>query len=241
MAAAQPWHSLASPFGFILFFFFPSSPPLRFFLSLSFAFKWSSLASWGRLGGQGEPQQGAHRVRRRIGRNFGALPVGRAAQALGCWDPAQGKSSCRPPGADSPTLSLQMGHVRLELVQSLRTLSQSSRSGKGFAPIQGLGSPKCPTKLWGNGVWWEAAEFCAMSREKPCHQLSSGLAQLGRAKGMLRLWDRKGGPHCSRNRAQVISAPPWIKGLPWICRLVAVGGWSRHGEQAARHALQDIL
>lgn len=100
MAAAQPWHSLASPFDFILFFFFPSSPPLHFFLSLSFAFKWKSPASWGRLGGQGEPQQAADREcgGGEEGISGRLSPVGRAAQALGRWDPAQGKLSCRPPG-----------------------------------------------------------------------------------------------------------------------------------------------
>lgn len=99
MAAAQPWHSLASPFDFILIFF-PSSLPLHFLPSLSFSFKWKSLASWGRLGGQGEPRQAADKEcgGGEEGISGRPAPVGRAAQALAWWDPAQGKSSHCPPG-----------------------------------------------------------------------------------------------------------------------------------------------
>lgn len=94
-ALAQPRLS----FLFDFTFFPPSSPPLHFFPSLSFSFKWKSLANWGGLGGQGEPRQTADRVWRKRRRNFvSPAPVGLAAPAVTWWDPAQGKPSCRPPG-----------------------------------------------------------------------------------------------------------------------------------------------
>lgn len=95
-ALAQP--RLAFLFDFT-FFFPPPPPPLHFFPSLSFSFKWKSLANWGGLGGQGEPRQAADSVWRKRRRNFvSPAPVGLAAPAVTWWDPAQGKPSCRPPG-----------------------------------------------------------------------------------------------------------------------------------------------
>lgn len=185
------------PLLLILFYFF-SPPPLHF---ISFSPSLSPLSGKALPAGEGwegreslsrQQIESAEEERKEFRGGLRRWDVRRRHSAGGTLPKVS--SRVAHPGADSPSCSalhLHMGNVVLELVQSLRTLSLSRPgcSGTGFAPLQGVGSPKRPPKLWGDGVWWKAAEFCGIPWEKPFHQLSPGPGpgRLRGAKGMLRL------------------------------------------------------
>jgi len=234
LAAAQPWHSLPSPFDYFFLVFSP--PPLHFI---------SSLPSLSPLSGKALPAGEGWEGRESLGRQQIKSAEEERKEFRGGqrpWDVQHRRSPSGTlpkvspcvshPGAGSPPALLRLSsretsHWRWCGPQgpspraSLVALEGALLPCRGLAPHNTLPSP-------GEVVFGGERLSSAASHGKS-HPISSRLG-----------WDGCGEPRgCCGCRAgggnQGISASPWIRGNPGYPSPVAVGGLGYAWGRAARH------
>lgn len=243
LAAAQPWHSLASPFDFILFFF-PLLPSI------------SSLPSLSPLSGKALPAGEGWEGRESLGRQQIKTAEERKEFRGGQrpWDVRRRRS----PGGTLPKVSPRVAHPGAG--SPSRSPDGKPHAGGGTDPGYPLPKPGwllwkglcCPARGWhpkmprqALGRWClvESSQVLRYPTGKavPARLARSWVGMAAGSQGDAVAVGQERGPRCSGSRAQGISASPWGAlgpSLGWGVTLALPArrlweGWDVRGEGAS--------